>query len=409
MIKSASMPQASSADVRLGRATFAGLCALLVGIGLARFAYSPLIPALIDAHWFTPDQAAYLGAANLFGYLVGVVSSGWVARGRPAAPTLRAMMLTTALSLFACTLDLGFSWFFVWRAVSGFTGGVIMLLAPPTVLAHTPSECRGLVGGAMFTGVGLGVAASGTLMPLLLDLGGARSAWVGLGSLALVLTIAAWGGWPPLIGPQPAPIAGMTTAPRYRPAVLSLHAEYALNVIGLVPHMIFLVDFVARGLGGGLQIAAQYWVVYGVGATLGPLLAGRLADGVGFTVGLRLALLAQAFAIALPAFSSQPAWLVVSSAGVGALTIGIVPLVLGRVHELVHEPDAQRRVWGHATIGFALAQALAGYGFSYLFSRSGSYTLLFGLGASALAVAVVLDLLVSIRDRASPLNKSIPK
>lgn len=32
---------------------FAGLCASLVGIGLARFAYTPLIPPLIQAHWFS--------------------------------------------------------------------------------------------------------------------------------------------------------------------------------------------------------------------------------------------------------------------------------------------------------------------------------------------------------------------
>src|SRR5215207_7251621 len=46
-------------------ATASALCAILVGIGLARFAYTPLIPALVEAGWFTPAQAAYLGAANL--------------------------------------------------------------------------------------------------------------------------------------------------------------------------------------------------------------------------------------------------------------------------------------------------------------------------------------------------------
>ena len=49
----------------------AGLCASLVGLGLARFAYTPLIPALIAAKWFTPAEAVYLGAANLAGYLAG--------------------------------------------------------------------------------------------------------------------------------------------------------------------------------------------------------------------------------------------------------------------------------------------------------------------------------------------------
>ena len=58
---------------------WAGLCASLVGIGLARFAYTPLIPSLIEAHWFSASAVVYLGAANLAGYLVGALI------GRPLA------------------------------------------------------------------------------------------------------------------------------------------------------------------------------------------------------------------------------------------------------------------------------------------------------------------------------------
>src|SRR3546814_14051351 len=43
----------------------AGLAATLVGNGIARFAYTPLIPALIAAGWFAPAEAVYLAAANL--------------------------------------------------------------------------------------------------------------------------------------------------------------------------------------------------------------------------------------------------------------------------------------------------------------------------------------------------------
>jgi hypothetical protein len=57
--------------VRVWRGVLCAFCASLIGIGLARFAYSPLLPAIVGAHWFQPATAAYLGAANLAGYLVG--------------------------------------------------------------------------------------------------------------------------------------------------------------------------------------------------------------------------------------------------------------------------------------------------------------------------------------------------
>ena len=69
-------------DAANWRPVLAGLCATLVGIGLARFAYTPLIPALIAAHWFSPSATVYLGAANLAGYLGGAL----LARPITAAP-----------------------------------------------------------------------------------------------------------------------------------------------------------------------------------------------------------------------------------------------------------------------------------------------------------------------------------
>src|SRR5207248_7065407 len=95
------------------RATMAALSANLVGIGLARFGYTPLIPALIAAGWFRPSAAVYLGAANLAGYLAGALGARWIAARTGTATALRLAMLLTAASLFACAFPLGFGWFFV--------------------------------------------------------------------------------------------------------------------------------------------------------------------------------------------------------------------------------------------------------------------------------------------------------
>ena len=245
------------------RATVAALCANLVGIGLARFGYTPLIPALIAAGWFAPSAAVYLGAANLAGYLAGALGARWIAARAGAAWSLRSAMLLTAASLFACAFPLGFSWFFVWRFVSGGTGGMLMALAAPAVMPIVPVDRRGLAGGMIFTGVGLGIAASGTLVPALIGLG-LPETWFGLGTLSLALTALAWNSWPPAITKQPQPQQRRASAPPLR----SLYVEYALNAVGLVPHMVFLVDFVARGLGQGLHAGAVYWVIFGAGAVV---------------------------------------------------------------------------------------------------------------------------------------------
>jgi predicted MFS family arabinose efflux permease len=376
--------------------TLAGLSGSLVGIGLARFSYTPLLPAIIAAGWFDPADAAYLGAANLAGYLAGALLAGSFASRIATVTFLRAMMVVASVAFFADAWPIDFAWFFFWRFVSGFAGAGIMVLAATSILPHVPPSRRGLVSGAIFMGIGLGIAASGTLVPLLLRQG-LMQAWIGLGVVSLLLTAVSWHGWPKQAAPQPA-------EPRAQPVhsglrLRALYAEYGLIAVGLVPHMIFLVDYVARGRGEGLETGAFYWVLFGLGAVVGPLVAGYVADRIGFRAALRLSFVIQAVAVLTPALRPSEVALMVSSVLVGALVPGIVALVLGRVHELLpHAPAQQKVAWSKATTSFAILQAVAAYGMSYLFAKTdGAYAMLFVLASGAVASALVIDLLVGRR------------
>ena len=367
------------------RATLAGLCGSLVGIGLARFAYTPLIPAVIAAGWFSPAQAAWLGAANLVGYLVGALEARPAAQRFSAQTALRGAMAVASLSFFACAAPLSFGWFFVWRFAAGAAGGIVMVLAAPSVLALVPAARRGLAGGVIFTGVGLGIAASGLLVPPLLRWGLAPT-WLGLGTLAAVLTVASWTSWPA----SPPLVAG--PRPRLGGAVLVVIIVYGLNALGVVPHMIFLVDFVARGLGRGMAAGAACWIAFGAGAMLGPSVAGALADRIGFRAALRLALLAEAVGVAAPLLSTATVTLLASAAVVGAFTPGVVPLALGRIHTLLPAgSDAARAAWSGATIAWAVGQAVGAQVLSVLFAHAGSYSPLFAAGTAALLGGLVLE------------------
>jgi predicted MFS family arabinose efflux permease len=380
------------------RITAAGLCASLVGIGIGRFAYTPLIPAIIGAHWFSASMVFYLGAANLAGYLAGVLLTRPAAHRIKSTSLLRSAMLLATIACFACAVPMSLSWYFAWRFAAGLSGGVIMVLAASVVLPHTQASRRGIVSGVIFSGVGLGVAASGTLVPLLLR-AGLPETWCGLGALSALLTVASWSSWPRHAAATPERTVIRTR--RHPPHVHALLLEYGLNAAALVPHMVFLVDFVARGLGRGVNVGSDYWVIYGLGAVVGPLLTGHLADRAGFAAALRLAYLVQAAAIAIPLVTTGFAGLLVSSLVVGAFTPGIVPLVLGRIHELIpHDAGAQRAAWSRVTASFAVFQAVAAYGFSYLFANAGrGYVDMFAIGACAVALALLIDLVVAVTGR----------
>ena len=378
----------STRRIRFG--VLAAFCAGLLAIGLARFAYTPLLPALIGAHWFSAGAAAYLGAANLIGYLAGAMLTRPLTQ-RASTPTLlRLMMVLATLSFFACCAPVSFWWFFLWRFVSGLTGGVLMVLAAPSVLAHVPHTQRGLAGGFIFAGIGVGVIGAGTLVPALLR-SGLGAAWLGLGGLALLLTITAWFGWLPdhqaRLASPPQQASSLTTK-----RLLPLYLCYGLVAAGLAPHMLFLVNFIARGLHEGIQAGSHYWVLFGVGALFGPLANGRLADRIGFKRALVLAFIIIGLAVLLPVLSDTPLALGASSLIVGGYTPGIALLVLGRIHELQpHDLLGQKTAWGMATIAFALFQAGSAYVLSFMFARQCGYDALFSFGAASLALALVID------------------
>ncbi|CAI8826322.1 Membrane protein [Pseudomonas sp. IT-P100] len=370
---------------------FAGLCASLVSIGLARFAYTPLIPSLIQAHWFSTSDVVYLGAANLVGYLIGALIGHPLARRTSNKTALRLMMLAVTLSFFACGFPLSVSWFFGWRLLSGIAGGAIMVLVAATVLPHVPVTRRGLASGAIFLGIGLGIAGSGTIVPPLLSLG-LQNTWFGLGLIALVLTAASWFGWPSAAHPATVMPSDEEFSAPTDPRVYLLFAQYAFMAAGLVPAMVFLVDYVARGLGAGSHVGALIWVMYGIGAIIGPVSYGFLADKLCARLSIRLVLVVQALAVGLLSISSSFTALALLAVILGSFPPGIVPLALARVHELIPHHHPQQIAWSRATVSFATFQAIAGFAYSALFNASGGHHgLLFIIAAGAIVVALLLE------------------
>lgn len=368
------------------RLAVAGLAGTLLGVGLGRFAYTPLLPALIGDGWVDAAGGALLGAANLTGYLLGAVTAARAGRRLGPVPVLRAAMLLVALSLLACAWNGGLLWLGVWRFVAGVAGAMLMILAAPVLMAQVPPDKKPLVAGIVFSGIGMGVMVTGTALPWLATYGLA-AAWAGIGLFSLLLTGLAWGQWPP--GAR-STSAGTGAAGRSWPLWLFTLA-YATDGMGFLPHTLFLSDFVARGLGQGVAMGGAYWFLFGIGAFCGPLIVSRLARAMGFAPALVLALGVKALAVALPLLSSAPLPLGLSAILVGVLTPGAVALASGVAGQLAGAAG-HTAAWGRMTALYALFQAAGGYALTALFTGTGSHLPLFAAGAALLAFGAVAGL-----------------
>jgi predicted MFS family arabinose efflux permease len=234
-----------------------------------------------------------------------------------------------------------------------------------------------------------------------------QQTWLGLGLLALILTAISWFGWPATAAHGATTTPATTASTRTNPSVYLLFAQYALMAAGLVPAMVFLVDYVARGLGAGQHVGALIWVMYGLGAIVGPVSYGFLADHLGAKPSIRVVLVVQAIAVGLLSITHSFAALALLAVILGSFPPGIVPLALARVHELVPDHHQQQVVWSRATVSFATFQAISGFAYSALFNASGGHhALMFVMAAGAIVVALLLELSVRLLTQ-SPIGASL--
>ncbi len=376
--------------MRPARAIAGGIAAIFLGIGLQRFAYSPLLPAMIDAHWLGPGAGGVLGAANLGGYLFGALFAPAVGRAVGVQRALRAAALVEAVAFALCAWRGGLVWFLPWRVVAGFAGGVLMVLAGPAVQAVVPARMRGFAAGLTFMGVGLGIVAGAVAVPLLLPYGLAAT-WRALAAIALVVAALAWTAWPDVPPPPRRPGGWIGGRIGGRDGVEML-AAYGLASVAATAHMLWWPDFVARGLGRGTAAGAAFWLLYGLAAIAGPALCGRLADRLGVATALVVTLTAQAIALALPLVLppgvGAGAVLAASATLAGATAIGTTGLVLTRAREIAG--DGAPGLWSLASASFGAAQTATGFLFAWMFAALGSHRPLFGLSLAAGVAALVL-------------------
>ncbi len=360
--------------------TLAAACAPFCGIGLARFGYVPLFPALVAAGWVDGAGAGMLGAANMSGYLIGVLGARALAGRIGTARTLDLGMALVALSFALCGVNGGLWWLMPWRLLAGVAGGLLMGLAGPATQASVAPERRGLAGGVVIGGVGAGVATAAVLVPLLVGQGVAW-AWYGLAALVLGLWGFAHVRWPG------APVA---EAGQARPRVGLMVLAYGLSGGGLVPPMIYMADLAVRGRGLPLAWASGVWLLFGLGGLAGTLSSGTAADRLGGARSYRLWLALQVVALAL--CLPGAVWLLVPAAVLsGFAAMGVTAVVLALARE--RAGAAAGAVWARTTACFAVIQAVVAFGLAELFARSGeSHLAVFAVGLVLSLAALAVNL-----------------
>jgi predicted MFS family arabinose efflux permease len=320
----------------------AGLLSLAVAMGIGRFAFTPLLPLMVQAGQLDVAAGGWLAAANYAGYLAGALTAARVGWTAPRLGTV-ALVATAALTA-AMALEGPTAWWALLRFLAGLASAWAFVATSMWCLSTLAAGGPTRWSSVFYAGVGLGIALAGGFCLLGASAGWrAQALWVDLGLLALVMTLPVLAVLRRLQGSQPPRAA--RAAPAAAPTgSWGLVVCYAFLGFGYILPATFL-PVMARQLVQDPRIFGLAWPVFGLMAALSTVIVARLqrasrlqvwsVSHVLMGIGVLLpSLWLSGWSIALSALLVGGTFMVVTLAGVQeirARAVGDATALVGRL------------------------------------------------------------------------------
>jgi predicted MFS family arabinose efflux permease len=365
---------------------FGGLAAMTAAIGIGRFVYTPILPAMLSALGWSKSDAGLVASANLLGYFIGALLAGRpfvIARPRP---WLLTALTISAVSTAAMALPSDIVSFVGLRFIGGVASAFVIVCASTLVLERLSASGRGSLSAIQFAGVGFGVVISAIAVSVMLAAGVSwRSLWIGTGSLALLAAVAAALLIPAADHDEAPEQAGLAGAPAS--GMTAIVVAYGLFGFGYIITATFLVAIVR--LTSEVRILEPWiWTLFGLAAIPSVTVWNWLGKRIGILSAFAAACALEAIGVA-----TSVEWATIPGICLSALLLGgtfmgitVLGLMAGRVLSAGHPHRAFARMTASFSIGQMIGPTLAGF----LSERYGDFRAASLIAAAALIIAAAL-------------------
>jgi predicted MFS family arabinose efflux permease len=247
----------------------ASFVALMLAMGIGRFALTPQLPHLLSEGQIDLTAAGLIAAANYLGYLIGAVDAMFARRPQQVQRRLHGGLWLCVLLTLASFWANGFWSHLLLRFGTGVASAWVLVMITTLSQPLAAAAGRPQLGALVFAGPGLGIFLTG-LLALVSHLLHQTSAmlWLIYAAVALLMLLGIW-----RILPQPATGAAPVShgsSPSNR-GIPRLAWVYALYGVGYIIPATFLSQMANAQFLGQWQ-ADLFWPCFGLGAAIGVLL-----------------------------------------------------------------------------------------------------------------------------------------
>jgi sugar phosphate permease len=384
----------------------AGTVVVFASLGLARFGYSIVLPAMQTGLRMDNTQAGVLATSNLLGYLAlsaigGALASHYGPRAVIAAGLFiaGAGMLFTGLANSIWTAA-------VWRAVTGVGSGASNVPVMGLLAAWFGTKRRGLAAGIAVAGSSVALIVLGTFVPVVLSAYGGRGwrvSWFIFGGATIFIAILGYlllRNRPSDVGIQPLGATSDEATSNEgsdRPNWGSVYGSGIVWHLGLVYvafgfsyiiYMTFFVKHLVAEGGYSPPAAGSLFMVMGWFSLVCGLLWGGISDLIGRKWALVIVYLIQVAAYSLFALWRVPFGFTLSAILFG-LTAWSIPAIMAATCGDMLGPRLAPAALGFITLFFGIGQALGPSIAGALADVSGSFFSAFLLAAGIALLGAV--------------------
>jgi MFS family permease len=343
----------AGADSRAIAVVVVGLVSLSSAMGIGRFAFTPMLPLMQQYGRLDLAQGAWLAAANYFGYLVGALAC---ARWRvPPAMAARYGLIGVAVFTFAMGLSGGIVAWLAWRLIAGIASAFVLVGVSAWALQALASARRPNWAGAVFSGVGIGIALAGLIgLAVALLRKPPEVAWSILGALAGIVALMGWRSFERSEGESETPRQTHARV-QLQPPTWRLVLGYGAYGYGYILPATFL-PAMAREQFTNPALFGAVWPIFGLAAAVSTLITSRVWRNASPRAVWAAAQLIIAAGVLLPVLSSSIAALLLSAVCIGGTFVVVTMAAMQEARRVAGA--AAPRLIAAMTTAFAAGQLL---------------------------------------------------
>lgn len=378
--------QISLTELTKSRVYLAGICSLIVTVGVARFSYSLLLPIMQEGAGLTESGGGWLATTNYMGYMSGVLLAASLHNLNYKYNLHRVYLILSVITSASMVMTTDMVTWAVLRFIAGVCASGGMIIASGLVLKWLVQNKHRAELGIHFSGAGLSIIATSLLVELMLTLSASwQQQWLALAVMAAIVAIPAWL-WMP--HPSASEQTGVTAKdnPPDRAFTSMMLLVYFCAGYGYVVSSTFIVDIV-EGVEGLQGQGGFAFLLVGLAATPAALIWDRVARRVGYLKALLVAYILQAIGIILPAINDSLAVVILSALLFGGTFIACVSLVLTMAGKFY--PSNPAKFMGTMTLAYGAAQIIAPVCTGYLAEAFGNYNLGLYLSAGVMVIGAL--------------------